>query len=60
VVGENGPEPVFAGSSDLTVMPNGSMGGGVTQVFNISTPDANSFRLSQRQLSRTAKQRLAV
>lgn len=60
IVGERGPEPVFAGDGDLRVMPNGAAmaGGNVTQVFNITTPDANSFRLSQRQISRVAKQRL--
>lgn len=61
IVGENGPEPVFAGNSDMTVVPNSGMGGGrVTQNFYVSTPDANSFRMSQRQLARSAKQRLAV
>jgi hypothetical protein len=57
IVGEKGPEPVFGGKTGADVRPNG--GGGVTQVFNISTPDANSFRLSQRQIGRVAKSRLA-
>lgn len=61
IVGERGPEPAFGGTSGMEVHPHGSMmGGGVTQVFNISTPDANSFRRSQRQIQRTAKSRLAV
>jgi hypothetical protein len=60
IVGEDGPEPVFAGAGDLTVHPNGSMGVGVTQIFNIQTPDANSFRMSARQIARAGKQRLAV
>lgn len=60
IVGENGPEPVFAAGGDLNVLPAGSLGGGVTQVFNIRTPDANSFRLSERQIARAAKQRLSV
>ncbi len=58
VVGEEGPEPAFGGKSGMTVSPRG--GGGVTQVFNISTPDANSFRRSQRQISRAAKQRFSL
>ncbi len=58
VVGERGPEMVFAGSRDMQVMPNG--GGGVTQVFNISTPDPNGFRLAERQIARRAKTKLAV
>lgn len=60
IVGENGPEPVFGGASGVEVHPNGSMGGNVTQVFNVSTPDANSFRRSQRQIQRSAKSRLAL
>ena len=59
IVGENGPEPAFGGAHGMTVQPRGA-GGGVTQVFNISTPDANSFRMSQRQIARTAKQRLSL
>lgn len=59
VVGEKGPEPAYGGRNGLTVVPN-SGGGGVTQVFNISTPDANSFRRSARQIQRSAKQRLSL
>lgn len=60
IAGEHGPEPVFAGSKDMTVLPNSAMGGGMTQNFYISTPDANSFRSSQRQVARQAKQRMAL
>lgn len=61
IVGEEGPERAYGGTSGLEVHSNdNAMGGRVTQVFNISTPDANSFRRSQRQLQRTAKQRLAI
>ncbi len=59
IVGENGPEPVFGGTSGVEVHPSGSMGG-VKQNFYISTPDANSFRRSQRQIQRSAKARLAL
>ncbi len=57
IVGEQGAEPAFGGRTGLTVAPGGSQA--VTQVFNISTPDANSFRRSQRQIARVAKQRLS-
>lgn len=55
IAGEQGPEPIFAGDKSLTVFPNSTMGGSTTQIFNIQTPDANSFRLSQRQISRQAR-----
>jgi hypothetical protein len=58
VVGENGPEPAFGGHSGLDVQPTTSRG--TTQVFNITTPDADSFRRSERQIARRAKQRLAL
>lgn len=59
IAGERGPEPIFAGNHDLTVMPHGSgMGGGDTyQNFNITTPDADSFRLSERQIRSMARRR---
>ena len=60
IVGERGPESIYAGKGDLTVYPNSKMGGGMTQVFNISTPDANSFRASQRQIARQGRQKLAM
>lgn len=55
IVGENGPEPVFAGSGDLEVFPNGSMGRGVTQVFNIGQMTQDTFRMTKRQYARVAK-----
>lgn len=61
VAGEAGPE----GALPLKRMRNGKLGvyadGGaapaanVTQVFNISTPDPNAFRMSERQISRRAR-----
>lgn len=68
IAGEHGPEPVFGGKQGVTVMSNpdatAAFGAGgsrtVVQNFNISTPDANSFRMSQRQIGRSAKQKLAV
>lgn len=38
------------------VVPAG--GGGNTQIFNITTPDANSFRASERQIKRRARRGL--
>lgn len=62
VVGENGPEKVYAGAASLSVLSNkdsfGGGGGGTTNYFNITTPNADSFRRSQRQIARTAKQTL--
>lgn len=61
IAGENGPEPIYAGNSALTVVPGGQGMGArreVVQNFNISTPDANSFRLGERQIARAARQRL--
>jgi hypothetical protein len=58
IVGEQGPELAKGGVSGLDVRPMAA-GGGTTQVFNISTPDANSFRFSQRQIARTARQGLS-
>jgi hypothetical protein len=60
IVGEQGPEifmPPVAGN----IVPNGQTAGmvsggqQVSQVFNISTPNADSFRASQRQLARKAR-----
>jgi len=60
LVGEAGPE-IFVPQMPGEVL-NGQFGGGggrrvnvVNQTFNISTPNADSFRLSQRQLSRRAR-----
>jgi hypothetical protein len=68
IAGENGPEPIFGGAHGLSVMSNpdaqnaaqGGRRAGVSQTFNITTPDANSFRASQRQIARQAKQNLGV
>lgn len=62
IAGENGPEPIYAGNSNLTVTPNETAMGArreIVQNFNITTPDANSFRLGERQIARAARQRLA-
>lgn len=66
IAGENGPEPIFGGAHGMAVMSNPDArdmmrggGGGVSQTFNITTPDANSFRASQRQVARVAKQNLS-
>ncbi|MEG1028467.1 MAG: hypothetical protein RSE34_00105, partial [Brevundimonas sp.] len=61
IAGENGPEPIFAGAQRMSVVSNedayGGRGrGGVT--FNVTTPNADSFRRSQRQLATKAKQTL--
>lgn len=34
MAGENGPEPIFAGSAPLTVIPNGNAGGGKGDTFH--------------------------
>lgn len=54
IAGEEGPEPIFAGNRDLTVVP-GASGGGVTVVQNITTPDTLGFNSSSRQIARNAK-----
>ena len=61
IVGENGPE-VFRPATGGDVIPNGESPGGrsMTQVFNIKTPDANSFRASQRQIARQGRQQLGM
>lgn len=63
IAGEKGPEKIYAGSSDIQVMTNddsfgGGRGGSPVINFNVSTPDANSFRMSARQMARQAKQQL--
>ncbi|MFN3576073.1 MAG: phage tail tape measure protein [Tabrizicola sp.] len=55
ITGEAGPEIVSGGRSGVTVTPMGRAGGGVTQVFNITAPDPNAFRYSQRQIARRAR-----
>lgn len=51
IVGENGPELAFAGSSPMQVMPNGMAPAPVNVTMNIQTPDASSFRQSQSQIA---------
>jgi len=51
VVGENGPELAFAGSSPLNIMPNGMGAAPITVNMNVQTPDVQSFRQSQGQLA---------
>lgn len=55
IVGEAGPEPVYGGRTGLTVLPNHTLdgGGGGGTVVNqyITTPDADSFRKSRRQVA---------
>lgn len=58
LVGERGME-LFRPHVTGTVDPDVSRAGGVTQVFNITTPDANSFRRSERQIVRSARLALA-
>jgi hypothetical protein len=62
-VGEQGPELAMSRSAmhvfnaDETRELAG--GGRATQIFNIQTPDADSFRASQRQIARRARQGLS-
>lgn len=62
IAGEDGPEPIYAGAGGLNVIPNDEAFGGRRGrgdvIFNVSTPNADSFRYSQRQLARRAKQTL--
>ena len=57
LVGEKGPE-LFLPRQSGRIVPNGAMGGS-TIVFNVSTPDANSFRASQGQMLAQAQQQIA-
>lgn len=64
VVGEEGPEPAFGGTTGLSIVPNSAsdnVGGGSGTTVNqyITTPDPNAFRASQRQIARQAKKGLA-
>lgn len=52
IAGENGPEPVFAGRSDLTVVPNEATHGGLETgggglVVNINAPGADAAQLKR-------------
>ncbi|HUU95052.1 MAG TPA: hypothetical protein VM487_04875, partial [Phycisphaerae bacterium] len=59
IAGESGPEAVIPlardGSGRLGVR---SQGGGMNVTFNITTPDADSFRRSERQIYRNAQRQL--
>jgi hypothetical protein len=57
LVGEKGPE-LFLPRQSGSIVPNAAMGGS-TIVFNVSTPDANSFRASQGQMLAQAQQQMA-
>jgi hypothetical protein len=50
IVGERGPEMIWPKSAG-TVIPNGAGSKPISVQMNITTPDANSFRRSQSQIS---------
>lgn len=53
IVGENGPEPVYAGRSSATVVPNGSGNSNVSVYMNINNPiDPAGFQRSRAQMAR--------
>lgn len=52
--GENGPERIYAGNKPMNVEANGAGGRPIQINFNVSTPDANSFRRSQGQIAAQA------
>jgi hypothetical protein len=62
LVGENGPELISSGNSQLNVMSNpdarSAFGSGGGVVFNqyVTTPNPGAFMYSRRQLARQAKQ----
>jgi len=55
IVGERGPEPVFATAGGIGVLPNSSLrqmsGGGGNVTVNIQTPNAESFRRARGQVA---------
>jgi len=55
----NGRQYMIPGNSG-SIKPQGAPGDRSTQIFNINTPDANSFRASQRQIARRAKQQMSL
>lgn len=55
----NGRQYMIPGNSG-SIKPQGTPGDRSTQIFNISTPDANSFRASQRQIARRAKSQMSI
>ena len=62
VVGEHEPE-FFIPHTSGTIVPQSGMGAGARPInitFNISTPDANSFRLSKGQIAVQMQQALAM
>lgn len=65
MVGEEGPELVMSRTSRMVLNNDDTMDalggrGGISQVFNIQTPDANSFVASQRQIQRKGRAALGV
>ncbi len=62
LAGESGPEAVVplkrTSDGSLGISAEGVGGGGDTFIFNIQTPDANSFRRSLPQIERAVKRRL--
>lgn len=60
ITGEAGPEIVSGGRSGATITPMGGGTGQINQVFNITTPDPNAFRYSQRQIQRRARSALGT
>ena len=64
ITSEEGPELVYSGAKRMNVVSNeeafGRRGGGGNNYFNITTPNADSFRASQRQIARRAKQTLGA
>jgi len=59
ITGEAGPEIVSGGRSGATITPM-TGGGQVNQTFNITAPDPNAFRYSQRQIQRRARSALGT
>lgn len=59
ITGEAGPEIIRGGRSGVTVTPMHA-GGMVNQTFNITAPDPNAFRYSQRQIQRRARSALGT
>lgn len=63
ITSEDGPELVYSGAKRMNVVSNdeafGRRGGGNTYI-NVTTPNADSFRASQRQIARRAKQTLGA
>lgn len=55
----NGRQYMIPGNSG-SIKPQGMSGDRATQIFNINTPDANSFRASQRQIARRAKSQMSM